>query len=119
MTKAVVVCCEKIRDRICMGCARCFKALSLKAGKFSEFDEVEIVAWTSCGGCPGLVIPKLNNLGLVLKQIEVDYDVVFIASCIVKAVKTGYCKIDLDKLAKDIEKETGKKVVIGTKPPEI
>ncbi len=118
MVKAVIVCCEKIRDTICKGCARCFKAIADKAGKFGEFDEVQIVAWTSCGGCPGLVIPKLNNLDLVLKQIGVDYDVVFIASCIVKAVKTGYCRIDIEKLAKDIEEETGKKVVIGTKPPE-
>ncbi len=119
MVKAVVVCCEKIRDRICIGCARCFKALSMKAGKFSEFDSVEIVAWTSCGGCPGLVLPKINNLNLVLKQIGVDYDVIFLASCILKAVKKGYCSIDLEKLVRDLEEETGKVVVLGTKPPEI
>ncbi len=119
MVNAVVVCCEKIRDRICMGCARCFKALSMKAGKFGEFDDVRIVAWTSCGGCPGLVVPKMNNLNLVLRQLGVDYDVVFIGSCIVKAVKTGNCSIDLEKLVKDLEEEIGKKVVVGTKPPEI
>ncbi len=119
MVKAVVVCCEKIRDRICMGCVRCFKALSMKAGRFGEFDEVQIVAWTSCGGCPGLVVPRMNNLNLVLKQIGVDYDVIFLASCIVKAVKVGYCSIDLDKLVKDLEEETGRRVIVGTKPPEI
>jgi len=45
--------CDRYRD---CGGGKCFKALKNRDGAFSIYeadDEVEIVGYTSCGGCPG------------------------------------------------------------------
>lgn len=51
--KVGIVICDRYRD--CAG-GKCFRALKNREGAFSIYtdnDELELVGYTSCGGCPG------------------------------------------------------------------
>ena len=50
--KIGIIICDRYRD--CAG-GKCFRALKNREGAFSGYKdhEVEIVGYTSCGGCPG------------------------------------------------------------------
>ena len=114
---AVIVSCDNIRDKSCIACAKCFKGIDEKAGSFEGFSDIQIVAMSSCGGCPGLVVPKLKLMETCLKSLERDYDTIFIGTCMVTAINTGNCPIgDVDKLKGLLEEKFGKKVVVGTHP---
>jgi len=117
MAKIGVLCCEKIKDKLCIGCMKCHKAAAEKLGKFSEHeDEIEIVFWSGCGGCPGLFMPKMTLLDDMANQLGRDYDVVHLATCITKAVTTANCPLNLEDMKNKIEGKWGKKVIIGTHP---
>jgi predicted metal-binding protein len=61
MARIAIVSCQKIKDVSCIGCIKCFKAMDLKDGEFSRYtDDIEVVAMSDCGDCPGLVMPKLS-----------------------------------------------------------
>ncbi len=113
--RAVILACDKIRDKIRVGCLKCFKALSEKSGKFAEVDDLEIVAWTSCGGCPGFPIARLKLIDEMLKAEGKSFDVVFLASCMLMAEK-NFCKMDLNEVEKKIREEFGVEVIRGTHP---
>ncbi|MCD6347389.1 MAG: CGGC domain-containing protein [Bacteroidales bacterium] len=52
-TKIGIIICD--RYRTCAG-GKCFRALQNRDGAFSQYDkdeEVELVGYTTCGGCPG------------------------------------------------------------------
>ncbi|MTI81959.1 MAG: CGGC domain-containing protein [Firmicutes bacterium] len=118
MSKQVAVfTCKKIRDISCIGCIKCFKAVSDRAGEFSRYideDEVEIVAMTNCGDCPGLTMPRAVLLMENLKAQGREVDVIHFGTCMVKAVQTAACPINLDKLKITFENKFKKEVVIGT-----
>jgi predicted metal-binding protein len=89
--------------------------MELKEGEFSRYpDKVEVVAMCDCGDCPGLVMPKLSLVKDVASHYGRDFDTVFIGTCIVKAVNTAACPINLEKLQGLIQTVLGKQVVIGT-----
>ncbi len=111
--KAVILACKKIRDEVRVGCLNCFKALSEKTGKFDA--DVEIVAWTSCGGCPGIPIARLKLIKEMLNSEGRDFDAVFLAGCILMA-KENFCPMDLDELEKKITETFDVEVIIGTHP---
>jgi predicted metal-binding protein len=51
--KLGIIICARYRD---CGGGKCFRALRERVGAFSRYganDEVEIVGYTTCGGCPG------------------------------------------------------------------
>ena len=52
VVKVGIVICDRYKS--CAG-GKCFRALKNKEGAFSRYEgqDVEIVAYTSCGGCPG------------------------------------------------------------------
>lgn len=52
MIKIGIIICDRYRS--CAG-GKCFKALKERQGAFSAYGEgeVEVVGYTSCGGCPG------------------------------------------------------------------
>ena len=115
MAKIVIISCKKIRDVNCVSCIKCFKGMKEKNGQFALHDgEIEIAALSDCGDCPGLVIPKLALVKDICNQYEVDFDAIHLGTCMVKAVETASCPIDLDILKVNIENITGKKVIIGT-----
>ena len=113
--KIAIISCKKIRGISCIGCIKCFKGTKQKTGEFARHEgEIEIVAMADCGDCPGLVIPKLGVIKDICKQYDTDYDTIHLGTCIVKAVKTAACPIDLEALKAKIEEVTGKNVIIGT-----
>ena len=51
--------CKRIKDVVCVGCSKCFKAMSLLEGEYSRYDEPpEVVFMTHYGDCPGLIMPS-------------------------------------------------------------
>ncbi|MBO8138484.1 MAG: CGGC domain-containing protein [Desulfotomaculum sp.] len=115
--KIAIFSCKKIRDISCIGCIKCFKAAADRAGEFSRYlddDEVEIVAMSNCGDCPGLMIPRTVLVMENLRAQGRDVDVIHIGTCMVKAVETAACPIDLEKLKNTLETKFKKEVVIGT-----
>lgn len=114
-SKIVIVSCKRIRDINCVACIKCFKGIKEKDGEYAKHsDDIEVVAMPDCGDCPGLVMPKLALVKDICQQYGRDFDTVHLATCIVKAVKTAACPIDLEGLKAKIEKVLGKKVIIGT-----
>lgn len=116
MAKIAIISCKKIRDIMCISCLKCFKAIKERAGEFERYkdEELDIVAMSDCGDCPGLVMPKLGLVNDVAKQYNRDFDTVHLGTCLMKAVDTAACPINLDDLKTMIEKKMKKKVVIGT-----
>lgn len=115
MSRIAIISCEKIRDKTCVGCIKCFKAIKNKDGEFARYtDDIEVIAMCVCSDCPGLAMPKLSLVSDCCKQYGVDFDIVHIGTCIVKAGQTAACPIDPQKLKTMIEEKMNKQVVIGT-----
>ena len=110
----MIVTCDKIRDIHCMACLKCFKAANLKEGQFANYDNVNIVGMSSCGDCPGLVMPKVGLVMEMADYLECDVDVIHFGTCMVKAVKTAACPIDMEKVKEMLTNKYGLPVVIGT-----
>lgn len=114
MKRVAIFTCQKIRDISCVACLKCFKAAELKDGEFARHeDEVKIVAMTNCGDCPGLVMPRAQLLLEQADYLEREIDAVHLGTCMVKAVQTAGCPIDLDGIKKKLETKY-KEVIIGT-----
>ena len=118
MANIVIISCNKIRDISCIGCVKCFKGIKEKAGEFSRFqdEDINVVAMTTCGNCPGLVMPKMTLVKDICNQYELDFDKILIGTCMVKATETAECPIDISELKKKLENKFGKEVIIGTHP---
>jgi len=118
MSNIIIMSCKRIRDISCIGCVKCFKAIKEKAGEFSRFkdEDINIVAMSTCGDCPGLLIPRTALVKDICNQYDVDFDVIFIGTCIVKATETAKCPIDIDEIKKKLENKFGKEVIVGTHP---
>ena len=115
MVKAVILCCDLIRDKQCIGCERCLTAARKRLGEFEKFDKVEIVGIVSCGGCPGNYIPRLKLFNKWIEGFD-DYDVIFLGNCIKAATSFSGCPLDPGEVAHIIKEKLGKEVIIGTHP---
>ena len=117
MAKIGVLCCERIKEVSCIGCMKCHKAVAEKIGGFDQHeDEIEVVFWSGCGGCPGLFMPKMTLIDDLTRHMGREYDVVHLGTCITKAVNTAACPLNLDDMKAKIEGKWEKKVIIGTHP---
>ncbi len=105
--------CERIQDRSCVGCAKCFKAVNNRTHAFAD-DEYRIVFKTGCGDCPGLVIPKIALQMTVLESLGEKVDEIFFSTCVRKAKTLMNCPMNLDLMIKHIEESTGLPVKVGT-----
>lgn len=114
MTRAAVLYCKKIKDQSCIACAKCYKAMQKGDGEFGKFDEIELVAMTDCGDCPGLIVPKVKLLRGTVQQLDRDFDVVFLGTCVKLAMETASCPLDPDVFVPLLEQKFGVEVVIGT-----
>jgi predicted metal-binding protein len=85
-----------------------------KNGEYAQHDEIELVAMTDCGDCPGLVVPRVKLLSEVLKGLDRGIDVLHLGTCVKLAMETAQCPIDVEALRPIIEKKFGCKVVLGT-----
>jgi predicted metal-binding protein len=105
--KIGIIICDRYRD--CAG-GKCFRALRNKEGAFSIYKnkDLELVGYTTCGGCPG------GNVEYCIEEMKKNnVQVVHFATGMV----VGYppC-LHIDHFKSFIEQKYGVEVVIGTHP---
>jgi predicted metal-binding protein len=114
MAKIVILYCKKIQDKSCIACAKCYKGMKEKNGEFAQHDDIELVAMTDCGDCPGLVVPRTKLLTEVTKGLDRPFDTVHLGTCMKLAMETAECPIEFEDLKVTLENKFGVKVVLGT-----
>ena len=107
MRIAIIIC---GRYHACDG-GKCFRAVNNREGAFRRYSKdepLEVVAYTSCGGCPGGNI-EISSGGI--KKYGAD------AIHLATGVLAGYppCK-HLPTHIKFLEEQTGLPVIVGTHP---
>lgn len=112
--KIGIIYCEKIQDQSCIGCAKCYKAANEKAFAFEGDDDIQVVFKTSCGDCPGLVLPKLQLQMLVLDKLEEKVDEMYFGTCVQKAAAVMNCPMNLDGIKAKMEEMFQVPVTVGT-----
>ena len=114
MARIAVLYCKRIKDHSCIACAKCYKGMAEKNGEFGRHDEIELVAMTDCGDCPGLTVPRVKLLSEVTQGLGRPIDVIHFGTCMKLAMETAQCPIDFDDLKLTLEKKFGVEVVLGT-----
>ena len=114
MARIAVLYCKRIQDHSCIACAKCHKGMAEKNAEFARHDEIELVAMTDCGDCPGLVVPRVKLLSELTKNLGRDIEVLHLGTCIKLAMETAACPIDFDELKVTLESKFGIQVVLGT-----
>jgi predicted metal-binding protein len=114
MAKIGIIYCKRIKDYSCIACAKCYKAMHEKQAEFSRHNEIDLVAMTDCGDCPGLVVPRVKLLTEVAKSLGREIETLHLGTCVKLAMETAQCPIDYDDLKITLEKEFGLEVVLGT-----
>ncbi len=107
MVKIGIIICD--RYRTCAG-GKCFRALREREGAFSIYkdQEVEVVGYTTCGGCPG------GNIEYAPAEMKKNgAEVIHLAT----GFLVGYPPCPwIDYFKQFIEEKYGLKVVLGTHP---
>ena len=114
MAEVAIIYCKRIKDHSCIACAKCYKAMHEKDAEFARHNDVNLVAMTDCGDCPGLVIPRVKLLREVARGLDRKIDTIHLGTCVKLAMQTAKCPIDFDQLKATIEKQFGYQVVLGT-----
>ncbi len=109
-----IIYCQSIQDTTCVGCAKCYKAVNEKTYTFAGDDDVRVVFKTSCGGCPGLVLPKLDLQAVVLDDLDQSVDAIYFGTCVKKARALMSCPMNLDAMRAKIEEKWQVPVAVGT-----
>jgi len=107
MKKVGIIICDRYRS--CAG-GKCFRSLREREGGFARYEgqEVELVGFTTCGGCPG------GNVEYAPEEMKSNgAEVVHLATGLV----VGYppCPY-LDYFREFIPQKYGMEVVVGTHP---
>ena len=116
MAKIAILYCKRIKDISCVACAKCFKAADKRDGEFGRLDDVQIVAMTHCGDCPGLLVPRVKQLMETAKALETSFDTIYFGTCMKIAMETADCPVDFDAVKPLISKKFGVEVVLGSHP---
>ena len=114
MSKIAILYCKKVKDHSCIGCAKCYKGIAEKNGEFSRYDEIELVAMTDCGDCPGLVVPRVKLLNEITKNLDRPVEVIHLGTCVKAAMETAQCPIEFENLQIILQKKFGIDLVLGT-----
>ena len=114
MSKIAILYCKKVKDHSCIGCAKCYKGIAEKNGEFSKYDEIELVAMTDCGDCPGLVVPRVKLLNEITKNLDRPVEVIHLGTCVKAAMETAQCPIEFENLQIILQKKFGIDLVLGT-----
>jgi len=112
--KVGIIYCKRIQDQSCIGCAKCYKAVNDRLFAFAGEDEVRITFKTSCGDCPGLVLPKIQLQMGVLQNIGEKVDEIYFATCVQKATGIMNCPMNLKGIKAKMEESLGIPVKVGT-----
>ena len=114
MSKIAVIYCKRIKDHSCIACVKCYKGMVEKNGEFAAHDEIDLVAMTDCGDCPGLVVPRVKLLSELTKNLGREIETLHLGTCVKLAMETAECPIDFDDLKVTLENKFGVKVLLGT-----
>jgi predicted metal-binding protein len=114
MTRVAILYCKRVKDHSCIACAKCYKGMAERNGEFARHDDIELVAMTDCGDCPGLVYPRLKLLTELTKSLDRPIDVVHLGTCMKLAMETAECPLDYEDLKVGLEDKFGVEVVLGT-----
>ena len=114
MAKIAVLYCKKVKDHSCIACAKCYKGMAEKNGEYGRHDEIELVAMTDCGDCPGLVVPRVDLQKTVLDALGVDFDAIYFGTCVKKATALMNCPMNLEGITATLEDKFGVPVTLGT-----
>jgi predicted metal-binding protein len=114
MAKIAIIYCKRIKDHSCVACAKCYKGMAEKNGEFARHDQIELVAMTDCGDCPGLVVPRVKLLTEVVRNLGREVDTIHLGSCVKSARLTAQCPIDLERAKTMLESKFNVQVVVGT-----
>jgi len=114
MAKIAILYCKRIQDHTCIACAKCYKGIKERNGEFDRYDEIELVAMTDCGDCPGLVVPRVKLLREVTRRLGREVEVLYLGTCMKLAMETAQCPIDFDDLKLTMERQFNVEVVLGT-----
>jgi len=114
MANVAILYCKRIQDHSCIACAKCHKGMSEKNGEFARHDNIELVAMSDCGDCPGLTVPRVKLLNEITKNLDRPIDVIHMGTCMKLAMETADCPIDFDSLKPILENKFGVEVVLGT-----
>jgi predicted metal-binding protein len=117
--RIAIVACKNIKGVSCVaGCLKCFKGISEKAGEYERWKDydVEVIAMDDCGGCPGVLMPKVALMMDMGKLYDRDFDAIHFGTCVMKAAQTAKCPIDIEDIKKKIEGKFNKEVILGTHP---
>ncbi|WP_456419476.1 CGGC domain-containing protein [Methanocaldococcus infernus] len=109
--KVAIIACEKMVLSGCPGkeaCVSCFKAINEKSGAFERYKDVELVAFTTCGGCPG----KRFTSRVKLLKDAVGAEAIHIANCTFLEPKCPY--LNFEELSKKLMEELEIPIVFGT-----
>ena len=108
MKKIGIIICARYKD---CGGGKCFRALRERHGAFSIYpadEPVEIVGYSTCGGCPG---GNIENVPAEFKKNGAE--VIHLATGLV----VGYPPCPhIDTFKTFLEKRYGVRVVVGTHP---
>ena len=114
MSNIAILYCKKVKDHSCIACAKCFKGISEKNSEFARHDDIELVAMTDCGDCPGLVVPRIKLLNQITTDLERPIETLHLGTCMKLAMDTAGCPIDFEELKLTLENKFGIQVVLGT-----
>jgi len=114
MAKIAILYCKRIQDHSCIACAKCYKGMHENNAEFARYDDIELVAMTDCGDCPGLVVPRVKLLTEITKNLGREIEVLHLGTCMKLAMETAQCPIDFDELKIILESQFNVEVVLGT-----
>jgi len=115
MSKIAILYCKRIKDQSCVACAKCYKAIAEENGAFAQYeDDIELVAMTDCGDCPGLTVPKVKLLRETTNNLDRPIEILHLGTCMKAAMEMAACPINYEDLKITLEKNMGIKVVLGT-----
>ena len=114
MSKIAILYCKRIQDHSCIACAKCHKGMHERNAEFGRYDEIELVAMSHCGDCPGLVVPRVKLLNEITTSLGREIEVLHLGTCMKLAMETADCPIDFEELKPTLENKFGIEVVLGT-----
>jgi len=114
MAKIAIIYCKRIKDHSCIACMKCYKGIKERNGEFARHSEIDLVAMTDCGDCPGLAVPRVRFLMDYAKTLGREIETLHLGTCVKSAMQTAQCPIEYDDLKITLEKGCGVEVVLGT-----
>jgi predicted metal-binding protein len=112
--KIGLIYCKRIQDASCIGCAKCYKAINDNLHAFKGQGDLDLVFKTSCGDCPGLVLPKMQLQMQVVEKLGEKVDEIYFATCVKKAKAMMNCPMNLDGIKAKLEEMFKVPVKVGT-----